>query len=245
MIKIINRANEEAPEYFYIYTNRYNYNIINQFENHNIKLRKGSMISSGFMNVFTLEENQRESFKKGNIIYAPFVPQETTGLGNSSPFLFRLINRYNIEYLLEKRRYEKHKEFPSRLSSIFAFESIEDSIKKADGNGWKISNLRKYKLVNNSVFNEYIKVAKCNFNMIGFLEHNEHLMLLGNQQEFIAEEYWLSENDLQSKEVKINDDIYKKSQKCQYFPEYLIEGILEPVDFSEEEKEILKECKKI
>lgn len=242
-MKTIN-TQEEIPNYFYIFTSRNEQAFLNKCENHNIKLRSGILMSSGFGNVICLNEEQRKKFLTGDLIYAPFIPNETTNIGNISPFMFRLIKRYNVEYNLEKFRYEYYKNYPSRFSCIYAFGSLEDCLDFSNGKkNWNLDSLKKFKLVFDDNFNKYIKVIKANFKIIGLLENYPVEILTETTQNSIYEHYWSGKKELNLPEIKIADDVIIKESKCGNIAEYLIEGILEEVTFTKEEQNQLKKLK--
>lgn len=66
-------THEKIPKYFYVFSNRNPKPLINQSAQHNIKLRHGTLVSSGVNNIFTSEE-QREKFKNGDLEYLLVIP---------------------------------------------------------------------------------------------------------------------------------------------------------------------------
>lgn len=231
---------EKIPDYFYIFTNRNEGAFWNQCENHNIELRNGILMSSGFGNAICLSDEQREKFLNGDLIYTPFVPNNTTNVGNISPFMARLIQRYNIEYNLEKYRYQHYKNYPSRFSCLYAFGSLQDCLNFSKGKkNWNLNSLRKFRLVFDDSFNKYIKVVKTNFKIIGLLENYPIPILSEANQSYLCNHYWTGKKKLKLPAIKIADDILIAETGCGNLSEYLIEGILEEIAFTSEEKAML------
>lgn len=243
MIKTLN-TNEELPNYFYIFTNRNEDVFWNQCENHNINIRNGLLVSAGFYNAICPDKKQRERFLDGELIYAPFVPNYTTTLGKSSPFTFRLIQRYNLEYALELTRYNHFKTYPSRFSCIYAFGSLEECIIFSKGKkNWDIGGLKKFRLLSDDENKEYIKVVRANFKFIGLMESYPMMMLSSKGQELLCRHYWEGKGKLVLPEIKIAEDVLSEERKCDNLNEYLIEGVLEEVEFTEGEKKRIDSIK--
>ena len=65
------------------------------------------------------------AYADGSADFLPFVPNGSASTGFMSPFVVGTINNYRVEYDAELTRRAFFKDAPSRLSGIFAFESIE------------------------------------------------------------------------------------------------------------------------
>ncbi len=234
-------TNDDLPRYFYIFSGRNNNILWNQIENHNIKLRSGILMSSGFNNVICLDQLQKEKFLIGDITYEPFIPNKTTSFGRSSPFMFRIINRYNLEYNLEWTRKEYFKNYPSRFSGIFAFGDLTDCIKiSSKSKNWNLENLKKYELLFDESYNKYIKVIKANFKFIGLLENLPLEFFSLDNQQCLYNHYWIGGTAFNIPSIKLLNDVEIPETKCDSMNEYLIEGILEEIPFDEKEIKILK-----
>lgn len=216
---------EEIPEYFYIFGNRNNQRFANKSESHNIELRNGQLVSSGFINL--CNEKKREAFRTGELDYLPFVPSHPTTIGTISPFLSRIIERYSIEYNLEIYRKYYHPTYPSRLSGVFAFGSYEDC-ESVSGRNWKLEDVKKYKLVRDEILDPYIKVVKTNFKMIGFLEH-VGIERIGDLWPIVGDLYWNGKGNVVLEKKDIAADLQMPEMKCGFLAEYIIEGILQEV----------------
>lgn len=224
-IKTLN-TNEPIPEYFYIFPSRNGKKLSNQIEMHNIKLRDGTLVSSGFSNLFS--EEQRELFLLGDMEYLPFVIGTPTTAGTINPFLSRITERYTLEYNLEVYRRNYYKHYPSRFSGLFAFGDYETCISLSKSKSWDIGTVKKYRLKDLGTLNSYIKVIKSNFNIIGALE-NYGTTTYTKQTEEVIEKYWAGEGSVIIPEYRIDEDIFLPEKKCGVRWEYLIEGILEEV----------------
>lgn len=224
IIKTLN-TNELVPDYFYIFPNRYSNKLSNQIEIHNIGLREGTLVSSGFSNVLCSDQ-QREKFLHGELDYLPFVIGEPTTIGTINPFLSRITERYTLEYNLEVYRSFNYKVFPSRFSGIFAFGDYESCKSIARKKNWDIDSVKRYKLRDLGSLNDYIKVIKANFNIIGALEHYGTTTLTNQTLEAIRD-YWMGAGSITIPELKMDNDIILPEQKCGVRWEYLIEGVLD------------------
>lgn len=220
-------TNELLPEYFYVFSSRNSEKLLNQTEAHNIKLRKGMLISSGFSNVLG-PDLQREKYIKGELTYLPFVLGKPTTFGPISPFLARITERYTLEYNLETYRMRNHKTFPSRFSGIYAFGDYETCKSLAKNKNWDLETVKRYRLKDMGEFNKYIKVIKTNFNIIGAIEHYGTTYMTAQIMEAIAN-YWKGTGSITIPGIRIDDDILLPEKKCGTRWEYLIEGVLEEV----------------
>lgn len=217
-------TDEKIPEFFYIFTGRNPDSIYSQIEKHNMDLREGTMISTGFQQMFSMKNPK--DFLVGNVDYLPFVINKNH-FGGASPFTQRIIERYSIEYNLEVHRSRHYKHYPSRLSGIFAFGDYETCkmLAKRYSKVWKLEDCTKYKLKDYGVYNEFIKVVKTNYNIIGFLEHLGYGECnFGN--EIVYDAYWKGQGNLKRFAYSENG-IVLPERKVGTRYEYIIEGILE------------------
>lgn len=224
-------TNEKIPEYFYIFTKRNEENIVNMIENQNIDIRKGTLVSSGMSNIF--DQEKREQFRLGDMDYLPFEKGNPTTIGSISPFMSRVTDRYTLEYNLEVFRRRNCKEYPSRLSGIFAFGSFDDCKKmsKTSKRNWDLETVKKFKLDDCTSLRKYIKIVKTNSKIIGALMNYKVSYATPETCEAISS-YWSGEGAITIKGIDMSDGIHIKSQPCGVLYEYLIEGILDEVEFT-------------
>lgn len=192
---------EEAPEYYYIFMNRNHDSIFNQACYNNYLLTK-RVITNGIETIF-FDKAKFEDFANGNIICLPFIRNDIS-IQSTSPFMFRVINRYNIEHNLEYFRQTNYKSFPSRFSGIYAFGDIKSCKEISDGRKWKGEDVRKFKLAD-EVVNKYAKIVKRNFKMISLLEHIDLPIFPIEEQEKIYSHYWNGKGNLEVIVPNVND----------------------------------------
>lgn len=226
---------EVAPKYYYIFINRNNKKFFNQ-SYYNNYLLSNKIITNGIANSFH-NEIKRTNFINGDIAYLPFIRNNVL-IQCTSPFMFRIINRYNIEHNLEYFRQNEYKTYPSRLSGIYAFGDIDSCKKISNDRNWKIEDVKKFKLEDIEI-NKYAKIVKCNFKMIGLMEHIDLPAFPQDEQEKIYYHYWNGGGDFKVL-VPTVDDINGKEVSCGTLYEFIIEGILEEVSLTVEEQSQLK-----
>jgi len=84
------------------------------------------------------------SYADGTADFLPFTPNPTISTGFWSPFVLSTINGYRIEYDAELARRAIFKKAPSRLTGIFAFESLADCQRVSGKFGWPIGTVQKF-----------------------------------------------------------------------------------------------------
>lgn len=220
---------EKLPEFFYIFTDRYNQRLSNQIEAHNASLRDGLLVSAGFSNVLGIDDQKRQDFLNGDLEYLPYIKGNPTTIGLNSPFMYRIIGRYTLEYNLEICRKFHYKQYPSRFSGIFAFGNYSECEKMASKTGWDIRKVKKYRLKDMGIYNKYIKVVKANFKLIGMLENIGVEGVITPDMPCLYKHYWDGKGKIETKQICVNKDIVLESKRCGEVYEYLIEGILEEV----------------
>ena len=217
-------TNEKVPEYFYIFTGRNPDSLFSQIEKYNIGLRDGTIISNGFQQMFSM--NNPKVFLTGDVDYLPYI-KNPDYFGGVSPFNWRIVERYSIEYNLEVYRLQHYKHYPSRFSGLFAFGDYETckNISNKYPKIWKLEDCMKYKLKDCGVYNEYIKVVKTNYNIIGLLDHLGYgESIFGNEAVYDA--YWKGQENLK-RAAYSEKGIVLPERKVGARYEYIIEGILE------------------
>jgi hypothetical protein len=85
------------------------------------------------------------AYADGSADFLPFVPNESASTGFMSPFVVGTINSYRVEYDAELTRRAFFKNAPSRLSGIFAFESIEVCEDVSRRFGWPLEQVQRFR----------------------------------------------------------------------------------------------------
>jgi len=219
-MKLLN-TDEEMPEVFYIFIGL-GKSLASQINYHNYKLNK-TLISGGFNNLM-IDLNKISDFINGNIVYAPFVPNETTFKSPTS-HLMGVINGYQTEYILEYTRVENYKKYPSRFSCLYAFGDYESCVKASD-----LTKIKKFKLKKTDTdLDKCIKVAKCNMEIVTRMWNCEITSFEPKSIDMIANSYWNGTGQIATERQDIDTGLYTQTVSDVLY-EYLIEGILEEVE---------------
>lgn len=223
-MKLLN-IDEEIPEVFYIFIGQ-GKNIYSKINYHNYCLNK-RIVSSGFQGLFT-EPSKVKDFLDGNIVYAPFVPNDTT-LNVPSSHQMAVVNGYYTEYVLEYVRFTKFKHYPSRFSCVFAFGNYESCQKANKYYNWDLKKVKKFKLVKNTHLDPCIKVAKCNMEIVTEMWNCDIASFDRESIDRIAIAYWNGIGQVATEREDI-DTRLRTQRVCGEIYEYLIEGILEEIE---------------
>lgn len=100
------------------------------------------------------------AYADGSADYLPFVPNPNLSTGFMSPFTVGSINEYRVEYDAELARRAYFKETPSRLTGIFAFESMEVCEAVSQRHGWPLSQVQRFKPEN------VLRAARVNMDIV-------------------------------------------------------------------------------
>ena len=221
-MKLLN-IDEEAPEEFYIFINNGS-SIHSQINYHNYKLG-APLISGGFKNIMFMPE-KIEDFIKGNIVYAPFVPNTITFMSPTS-HMYSVINSYNVEYILEYTRDAKFRVFPSRFSCLYAFGDYESCVIASEYYKWNLKNVKKFRLKKmNNELDDCIKIIKCNMEIVTRMWNCNIESFERESIDRIASAYWCGVDNVatQRQDLETGENIITPARVLH---EYLIEGILE------------------
>jgi hypothetical protein len=91
------------------------------------------------------DERFASAYVDGSADFLPFVPNESASTGFMSPFVVSTINDYRVEYDAELTRRASFKDAPSRLSGIFAFDSIEACEEVSRRFGWHLEQVQRFR----------------------------------------------------------------------------------------------------
>ena len=87
----------------------------------------------------------RRKYADGTADFLSFVPNPSMSMGFMSPFVVGTMNQYRVEYDAELCRHADFKESPSRLTGIYAFESMDDCRKANAAAGWDLATVQRFK----------------------------------------------------------------------------------------------------
>lgn len=210
-------TNEKIPNIFYIFLDFGGF--IGKSNSLNLEQK---IVSSGIRNI-QYDNFSIKDFVEGNINYLPFTRTNLT-FNSPSTFMINTINNYNIEYNLELYRFNYYKQFPSRLSGIYAFGDYKSCELAAQKYKWNLKTVKRFKLNDSNI----IKVTKHNMEIISLLRHIRLSAVSKENQEYFYNQYLLGNGNVQ----------VEATNSAQSFPtilnsgviyEYLIEGCLTEV----------------
>ena len=222
-MKLLN-INEEAPEFFYIFMNPGN-DIVGRVLKHNFQLSK--MLTSTSFQSFLVSP---EKYIKGEIQYLPFIKNENS-TQMPSPFVLHIIENYALEYNLEIYRMSHYQTFPSRLGALYAFADLDTCAKVSKKYGWNIKEIRKFKLFSDKQeTSKLMRIVKCNMEIVSFMRS---LSYESNDMEFLNKLYFDYWHCLEENVTDLKND---KMIHIENISEYLIDGILESCEFSDDDR---------
>lgn len=222
-MKLIN-VDEECPEIFYVFIGLGS-SIYSKINYHNYKLNN-LLVSGGFKNL-EISNIDINDFIKGNVIYAPFVPNSTPFYSPTS-HLMNVINSYQVEYILE---FYRKKEYPSRFSCLYAFGDYESCEKanKLYPKMFDLSKVKKFRLkATNTNLDKCIKVAKCNMEIVTRMWNCDISSFDNESISRVSNAYWAGVGQIATERQNIEDGLYTQIISDVLY-EYLIEGILEEI----------------
>lgn len=211
-------TNEEIPNIFYIFLDFGGF--IGGISGHNFNLEP-KLVSSGIRNI-QYDNFSTQDFIEGNINYIPFTRTNLT-FNSPSTFMINTINNYNLEYNLELYRFNYYKQFPSRLSGIFAFGDYESCKLVAQKYKWNLKTVKRFKLIDSNI----IKVTKHNMEIISLLRHIQLSTFSKENQDSFYNQYWLGNGNIQVEVPNFSQSTTILNSGVIY--EYLIEGCLAEV----------------
>jgi hypothetical protein len=132
------QPSNQLPDWLYVFVNTANPIAVMNLE---ITGQYNSPVLAG------LEDKKfAAAYEGGSADFLPFVPNPDLSTGFLSPFTTGSINGYRIEYDAELSRRAYFKHAPSRLTGIFAFESMEtcEAVSRRYP-GWPLSQVQRFK----------------------------------------------------------------------------------------------------
>lgn len=210
------------PDTFFVFAN-----LSNTVCWHNLRFTK-SITSSGFLAAMS-DPAFHDAYVGGTANYWPFVPNQERSSGFVSLFAATAQSSYEVEYDAEYIRFREFPLLPSRLSAVYAFGSEEDCQKAHDLYGWDLSEVRRFRLVQD---NQLIRVHRVNMGIVSLMRCVYPMASWSREQrDAIWRHYWAGGVTLKVEVPVICDDTPShQSRESGEIWEYLIEGRLELVD---------------
>ncbi len=126
----------QLPDWVYIFVNQGNNMAV-------MNLQITGRYSSPVL-VALEDPNFRTAYLDGSADFLPYVPNPAVSTGFLSPFTASSLGNYRVEYDAELTRRTFFPDAPSRLTGIFAFESMTDCQRASERFGWDINSVQRF-----------------------------------------------------------------------------------------------------
>lgn len=207
--KLLN-IDKEIPQQFYILVD-----MNNPITKHNIERTGG--FSSGAVANWYLPSNFRSKYFEGTVNYLPFILNMEHDFGGISMFCNNITSDYRVEYNCELYRKSKFKFFPSRFSTLYAFDSWNTCLEVQKKYKWWGCTAMPFKLEPG----EFNRVIRVNMEIISLCRYLNNRMTLDSEiQNTIWNHYWSGKGDIK---IQVDEGEIVNSG---IIWEYLIEGRL-------------------
>jgi hypothetical protein len=127
----------QLPDWLYIFVDRANPMAV-------INLEITGQYSSSILAEMT-DPEFAAAYLDGTADFLPFVPNASMSTESLSPFTLTTISDYRIEYDAELKRRKDFKNAPSRMTGVFAFDSVADCRRVSDRFDWDLSSVQRFK----------------------------------------------------------------------------------------------------
>lgn len=187
----------------------------------------GRITSSVFSNIYSNPEFLKK-YIDGSADYLPFVKNENSNVVSPSFFNMSASALYTVEYNAEIYRKKYCPLRPSRLSCIYAFDSLEDCKSAIDRYGWKSGNIRQFQLDESPQAVELNRIHKVNMEVISLIRGLGGTVSFDPKEiENIWQHYWSGEGELK---IEIENPLLGDKYSSGVIWENLIEGSLVCID---------------
>ncbi|PCI43871.1 MAG: hypothetical protein COB41_06065, partial [Proteobacteria bacterium] len=137
-----------------------------------------------------------------------------------SPYLLSAINDYRIEYDAEIYREENHPLYPSRLSALYAFGSIETCRLVSEKYGWPLDAVQQFRLKDWPL----TRIAKVNMEHVSLARRAYKISMMQDIDRLWGG-YWTGFDEIILELPSSNFE--RKQYNSGVIWEYLIEGVVE------------------
>lgn len=130
------------------------------------------------------------TYVEGSADFLPFVPNASVSTGFMSPFVVGTINNYRVEYDAELTRRAFFKNAPSRLTGIYAFDSIETCRAVSEAHRWPLDQVQRFKTEN------VLRATRVNMEIVSLARYAYERAALDAQTiEHLWRAYWSGDDD--------------------------------------------------
>jgi hypothetical protein len=157
---------------------------------------------------------------EGRADFLPFVPNTSVSTGFLSPFGVGVINDYRVEYDAELTRRAFFANAPSRLSGIFAFESLDVCGEVGRRYHWPVEQVQRFKPVH------VLRAIRVNMEIVSLARYAYgRAMRDADATERIWRGYWSGEADL-TFDLPSVDATMREIRSAGLLWEWIIDGVL-------------------
>lgn len=211
--KLMN-IDEDVPSEFFIFVNE-----LNPMTQHNFHLI-GKFFSAAFASLDL--PGILPKYQNGSLRYLPYEPCKSDEMA-LSPYFLSAINDYRIEYDIEVYREKHYPFFPSRLSAIYAFASMDACLEVNRRYGWPLETVQRFKLIDHPLN----RVVKVNMEHVSLARHAYKVTHL-EETDRLWQGYWSGAGNIA---VQLpTPGFARKTYESVEIWEYLIEGVVEHID---------------
>ncbi|OGO18510.1 MAG: hypothetical protein A2Z14_19930 [Chloroflexi bacterium RBG_16_48_8] len=189
---------------------------------HNLS-KTNCMISSGLI-IASVDPAFLQHYLSGSADYLPFLPNAQRSLSSISLFCHEITYLYDLEYDAELARCHAFRLAPSRLSSLFAFGSMQDCQRAHQVYGWHLSTVRRFTLKADPL----TRVARVNMEVVSLMRGLYHRTNLDSKDKHrIWTHYWGGGGDIQVEAPVFQNGVLERNLiSSGVLWEYLVEGRL-------------------
>jgi hypothetical protein len=160
------------------------------------------------------------AYADGSADFLPFIPNPGMSTGFLSPFLVNTVNNYRVEYDAELTRRAYYRNAPSRLTAIYAFESLVDCEEASRRWGWPLTGVQRFKV------EHAVRAARVNMEIVSLARLcYSRAMQDAQSVERIWRSYWSGEDKL-AVELPSVDAKQREVHEADALWEWLIDGVL-------------------
>lgn len=161
-----------------------------------------------------------EAYANGTADFLPFIPNGNASTGFLSPFVVSTTNLYRVEWDAEQTRRAFFKNAPSRLTGIYAFETIDDCRSAAAKHNWSLGEVQRFKL------KDVLRATRVNMEIVSLARFAYSRAMLDQRSiEHLWRAYWSGEDDYAMNLPSV-DATQREDKSAGTLWEWIIDGSL-------------------
>jgi hypothetical protein len=135
------------------------------------------------------DESFAKAYAKGTADFLPFTPNPTLSTGFMSPFTSGSLSNYHVEYDAELCRRAAFTHAPSRLTSVYAFDSMEACQEANRRYRWDLSTVVAFEVI------DVLRSIRVNMEIVSLARHAYAMSMLdGQTKDHLWRSYWTGAN---------------------------------------------------